>query len=62
MLPAAARSRVALVCDGRTLYRGELGQDDERFSLRIDEIVTENARTSYVDQTIRKPIDLAKAS
>ena len=37
-LPPGARSRAALVCDGRTLYRGEIGQDENRYSLRIDEI------------------------
>ena len=62
MLPTSARSRASLVCDGRTLYRGELGQDEERFSLRIDEIVSESARASSADQTIRRPTDLAKAS
>ena len=38
VLPPEARSRASLVCDGRTLYRGEIGQDDNRYSLRIDEI------------------------
>ncbi len=37
-LPAGARTRASLVCDGRTLYRGEIGQDENRYSLRIDEI------------------------
>lgn len=40
-LPAETRRRATLVCDGRVLYRGEVGQDDDRFSLRIDEIVAE---------------------
>ena len=61
MLPASAKSRASLVCDGRTLYRGELGQDAERFSLRIDEIVAE-ARAPSADQTYRRHTDLAKAS
>ena len=38
VLPAGARTRASLVCDGRTLYRGEIGQDDSRYSVRIDEI------------------------
>ena len=61
MLPASARSRASLVCDGRTLYRGELGQDEERFSLRIDEIITD-AQASSVDRTNRRVNDLARAS
>ena len=39
-LPAEARTRATLVCDGRTLYRGEIGQDDNRYSLKIDELVS----------------------
>ena len=38
VLPSEARSRASLVCDGRTLYRGEIGQDEDRYSLRIDEV------------------------
>ena len=37
-LPSEARTRASLVCDGRTLYRGEIGQDENRYSLRIDEV------------------------
>ncbi len=33
-----ARTRASLVCDGRSLYRGEIGQEDNRYTLRIDEI------------------------
>ena len=33
-----ARMRATLFCDGRLLYRGELGQEEDRYSLRIDEI------------------------
>ncbi len=40
-LPGDARARVSLVCDGRTYYRGEIGQDDGRYSLRIEDIVAE---------------------
>lgn len=59
-LPAEARTRAALVCDGRTLYRGELGQDDDRYSLRIDEIAP--FRTSPAPSAARSPIqDLIKA-
>ena len=62
LLPASAKTRASLVCDGRVLYRGELGQDEDRFSLRINEIISETARASSVDQTTRRFIDLAKAS
>ena len=34
-----ARTRAALVCDGRGLYRGEIGQEEDRYTLRIDEIM-----------------------
>ena len=37
-MPADARTRAALVGDGRPLYRGEVGQADGRYSLRIDEV------------------------
>ncbi len=40
-LPAETRRRATLACDGRVLYRGEIGQDKDCFSLRIDEIVAE---------------------
>ena len=40
-LPPDTRSRAMLVCDGRTLYSGELGQLDERYSLRIDDLLAE---------------------
>lgn len=40
-LPTDARARATLISDGRVLYRGEIGQDDSRYSLRIDEIVSE---------------------
>ncbi len=33
-----ARTRACLVGDGRTLYRGEIGQADGRYSLRVDEV------------------------
>ncbi len=33
-----ARTRAALVCDGRSLYRGEIGQEENRYTLRVDEI------------------------
>ncbi len=39
-MPADARTRAALVGDGRTLYRGEIGQAEGRYSLRVDEIVS----------------------
>ncbi len=38
-MPADARTRAALVGDGRTLYRGEIGQADGRYSLRVDETI-----------------------
>ena len=62
MLPLSAKSRASLVCDGRTLYRGELGQEEDRFSLRVDEIVAANARATSGEQTTRNPIDLVKGS
>ena len=46
-LPADARARGALVCNGRTFYRGELGQDDGRYSLRIEEVVAEPAALDF---------------
>ena len=42
-LPGDARARVSLVCDGQTYYRGEVGQDDGHYSLRIEDIVVEPA-------------------
>lgn len=36
-LPAEAGKRATLNCDGRALYRGEIGQEDGRYCLRIDE-------------------------
>lgn len=39
VLPSDARTQASLVCDGRTLYRGEIGQSDDVYSLRIDEVV-----------------------
>lgn len=53
-LPADARSRVSLVCDGRELYRGEIGQADDRYSLRIDEIVSEPTTTPATDARPRR--------
>ena len=40
-MPADARTRAALVGDGRTLYRGEIGQAEGYYSLRVDEVVAE---------------------
>lgn len=45
-LPTDARTRATLISDGRVLYRGEVGQDDSRYSLRIDEIVSEPAHVA----------------
>lgn len=38
-LPQDARGRAALMSDGRVLFRGEIGQEDNRFSLRIGEVI-----------------------
>ena len=43
-MPGDARTRAALVGDGRTLYRGEIGQAEGRYSLRVDEVVPKAAR------------------
>ena len=40
-LPGDARASVSLVCDGQTYYRGEVGQDDGHYSLRIEDVVAE---------------------
>lgn len=45
-LPSDAHNRVALVCDNRVLYRGELGQDEARYSLRVEEIVVQPSASS----------------
>lgn len=37
VLPPDAGKRASLDCDGRTLYRGEIGQEQNRYSIRIDE-------------------------
>ena len=42
-LPSDARASVSLVCDGRTYYRGEVGQDDGHYSLRIEDVVADPA-------------------
>ncbi len=39
-----ARSTASLVCNGRTLFRGELGQDGEHYALRLDEVVPDPTR------------------
>jgi flagellar motor switch protein FliM len=45
-LPPDARSRASLVSGEAVLYRGELGRDDDRYSLRIDQLVDERADKS----------------
>ena len=49
-LPPDAGRRASLVADGRTLYRGEIGQDQERYTLRIEEIAPEPTN-AVVDPT-----------
>lgn len=64
VLPPEARARASLVCDGRTLYRGEIGQDENRYSLRVDEIASPMATfaSSPVVPAHRSPLqDLIKA-
>ena len=53
-LPVDARARVSLVCDGRVFYRGEVGQDDGRYSLRIEEIVGEPTSAATLDLGARR--------
>ena len=61
-LPADARTRAALVCDGRTLYRGEIGQDDNRYSLKIDDLVSSPVFPGPPFTTAKRPLqDLIKA-
>ncbi len=65
VLPPEARLRASLVCDGRTLYRGEIGQDEDRYSLRIEEIFSASSATPTTETTLRasrSPLqDLIKA-
>lgn len=45
-IPPTARNRVALISDGRTIFRGELGQDDsEHYCLRVDTVMADAANT-----------------
>ena len=61
-LPGDARARVSLVCDGRTYYRGEVGQDDGRYSLRIEDIVAEPVAAAVTLGARRHPFtDLSRA-
>ena len=45
-IPPGDRCRASLVCDGRIIYRGELGQEEDRFALRLEEVVEHPARPS----------------
>ena len=38
-LPDESRHHATLVCDGRAFYRGEIGQEDDHYSLRIGDII-----------------------
>lgn len=61
----AARSCVALVSDGRTIFRGELGQtDDERYCLRVDDIVADaaDAISDIRSSPDRRRSDIAKVA
>ena len=62
-LPADTRDRVSLVCDGQVLFRGELGQEDDLYSLRIADIVVEPAKLRTIERRPqRSPLhDLFKA-
>lgn len=61
-LPPEARTRAALVCDGRTFYRGEIGQDEDRYCLRIGEISPALAPSPPPFSPTRRPLeDLIKA-
>lgn len=59
-LPADAASRVTLACDGRVLYRGALGQDDDLYTLRIEDSVVD---ASSIERRLRRssPNSLSKA-
>ena len=56
--------RASLVCDGRTLFRGELGQEDGHYALRLEEKVVQPSRKSQPEtpQTIRPSYNLARTS
>jgi flagellar motor switch protein FliM len=43
-LPSGTCSRAVLISNGNRLYRGAIGQDDHRYTLRIDDILTDPAR------------------
>ena len=61
-LPPDTRSRATLVCDGRALYRGEVGQLDDRYSLRVDEIVTDAPKPAPDVRPTRSPLsELSRA-
>ena len=53
-LPSESRTRVSLVCEGRTFYRGEVGLDDASYSVRIEEIVPEPT-AAPLDIGVRRP-------
>lgn len=40
-LPAAASTRASLVAQGQLLFKGEIGQADDRYTLRIDDVISD---------------------
>ena len=52
-IPSGDRCRASLVCDGRVLYRGELGQEQDRYALRLEEAVAEIAPRPSADVPAR---------
>lgn len=61
-LPLEAKARAVIVCEGRTLYRGEIGQEDDRYSIRVDEIVPPPASRVASGTVTKHPLhDLVKA-
>ena len=55
-LPNDSRTRVSLVCEGRTFYRGEVGLDDANYSVRIEEIMAEPTPAAALDIGVRRPL------
>lgn len=47
-LPSEARSRAALIAQGQLLFRGEIGQADNRYTLRIADVLADAKRAAGV--------------
>ncbi len=59
-LPADARSRALLVADGQALCRGEIGRDENQYSLRIEEFVSGPAIAARATAPRRVHFDISK--